>query len=992
MKKKKFTKGMVSFPFLLLLCMVCFTSVKGQTSDYSFNGNVTDTSTNIPIAGASVFIEGTTYGVVSDFDGNYNFNATLSAGSYTLVISYIGYSTKKTSVEVGSSDSITTNAQLTEDLLSLDEVIVTGTNSGVNKRTLGNAISTVKSEDLVNNAATAVDQAISGKVTGALVQQNSGDPAGGISIRLRGPSTVLGNSDPLYIVDGIIISNSSNQLVDLGGSAQNRLADLNPNDVERIEIIKGAAAAAIYGSRASNGVVQIFTKKGKSGDPKFNFSTSIRVNELRKKIDYNTVPLAWENPFDRTDLATVPVTRYDLQDEFFGSGFGVENYLSVTGGNEKTSYFISASQLDNEGIIKNTDYRRIGFKANINQKAFDWLDVNIGLNYVRSSSSDIPNGGINSAYGAITGFLFSENSVNPAPNDSGVYPVTSLLVPRTNPAEAVNRFDFGQKVNRIITSVGLDAKISKNLSANYKLGLDYFNQSATAFIPINNTSPNGAGFARRSDLNNFQYNSDLNLIYKANLSDAIVSTTTVGGSWQYEEFDRIGISADGLPPIVETAESGSILAQGESRSQISYWGAFIQQSFSYKDKIYLNGALRQDGASTFGKDERDQLYAKASLSYVVSQEEFWENTFGDFFSTFKVRGSWGQAGNLTALSAFQRFTNYVPSAINGVPSLNPDTQLGDLNIAPERQEEIEFGFDAGFFNNRLGVEFTYYKQDVSDLLLPRELASSTGFGSRIENVGDLENKGVELLLKGSPVRTEDFSWDITATYSKNENTITKVAGGGQFALAGSFATNYVIEGEPLGVFYRQFYAREADGSISLDENGYPFAGTTDDGASSKVIGDPNPDWFGSLINEFAYKNFTLRVQFDAVQGFDVFNWNRRLLDNVIFGGGSNVGEELAGNRPKGFGGAQAGIFEEFVEDGSFVKLRELSLRYDLKSPFKRIDNIGISLIGRNLISWDDYSGWDPEINTAGQSNAVRGFDFAGVPIPRTYQLGINVSF
>ncbi|PKA97717.1 TonB-linked SusC/RagA family outer membrane protein [Flavobacteriaceae bacterium MAR_2009_75] len=991
MKKTNPFKSKVPFWSFLLVMMVGSSLAFGQT-DYTFTGVVSDGNDNTPIPGVSVFLENTSFGAVTDFDGNYVFKATLEDGEFTLLASYLGYSTKRTKINLGTAQNIVTDIVLTEDLLSLDEVVVTGSTVGVNKRTLGNAISSVKSEDLVNNGATAVDQAISGKITGALVQQNSGDPAGGISIRLRGPSTVLGSSDPLYIVDGIIVSNSSAELIDTGGNTQNRLADLNPNDVERIEIIKGAAAAAIYGSRASNGVVQIFTKKGKSGEPRFSFSTNAKVNELRKTIDYNTAPLAWEDPFDRTNLATVPTTRYDLQDDFFESAFGIENYLSVSGGNDKTSYFLSASHLDNEGIIKNTSFQRVGFKANLTQKAFDWLSVNAGLNYVRSNSKEIPNGGINSAYGAITGFVFSDNSIDPSPNESGVYPITSLLVPRTNPAEAVNRFDFGQKVNRIITSVGLDAQITENFTANYTLGLDFFNQSATAFIPINNTSPNGDGFARRSDLNNFQYNSDLNLTYKADLSEDISSTTTLGGSWQYEEFDRVGINANGLPPIVETATSGSIVEQGESRSQISYWGAFVQQTFSYKDKLYVNGALRSDGASTFGKDERSQLYAKASLSYIISEEDFWQNTFGDTFSTLKLRGSWGQAGNLTALSAFQRFTLLNPISINGSPGLVPSTQQGDLDIAPERQEEYEFGIDAGFFNNRLGLEFTYYKQEVTDLLLPRELSPSTGFSSRIENVGNLENEGLELLLKGSPVKSQDFSWDVTATYSKNNNVVTSVAGGGQFALAGSFSTNYVIEGEPLGVFYRQFYARDADGSISLDADGYPFAGTTEDGSSSKVIGDPNPEWFGSLINEFSYKNLSLRVQFDAVQGFDIFNWNRRLLDNVIFGGGSNVGEELLGNLPKGYGGAQAGIFEEFVEDGSFVKLRELSLSYNLPEPFESVDNIKVSLIGRNLFSWDDYSGYDPEINTAGQSNGVRGFDFAGVPIPRTYQLGLSVNF
>jgi len=289
------------------------------------------------------------------------------------------------------------------------------------------------------------------------------------------------------------------------------------------------------------------------------------------------------------------------------------------------------------------------------------------------------------------------------------------------------------------------------------------------------------------------------------------------------------------------------------------------------------------------------------------------------------------------------------------------------------------------------LEFTYYKQTVEDLLLEREVASSTGFTTRFENVGALENEGIELLLRITPVQSADFNWNLTTTFSANDNTVTDVVGE-RITLPGSFATSFVIPGESLGVFYRQFYARDASGNIIYDDDGYPMRGVTEDGSSSKVLGDPNPDWFGSLINEFTYKNLSLRVQLDAVQGFDVFNWNRRLLDNVIFGGGIGVGEELLGNQPKGLGGAEAGIFEEFVEDGSFVKLRELALSYSTRPKTSASGNIQSSLVGRNLISWDDYQGWDPEINTPGQSNGVRGFDFAGVPIPRTYQLGVNVTF
>lgn len=989
--RKNFLKKNAIVPLLLFLVFFSMqnTRLLAQSSDYVFTGTVTDRNSNIPVPGVSVYLENTNRGASTDFDGNYRFTANLDAGKYTLVVNSVAHKTQKIEVTLGGQTQIQNDFQLVEDLLSLDEVVVTGNVVGINKRALGNNISSVNAENLANTAAVQVDQALQGKITGALVTQNSGDPAGGISVLLRGASS-LGGNQPLYILDGVILNNASNELVDIGGNTQNRLADINPDDIEKIEVIKGAAASAIYGSRANNGVVQIFTKKGKAGPAQFNFTSSVKMSELRKKIDYNTAPLAWVDPFDRTNLETVPAERYDLQEEFFDTGFGIENALSVNGGSEDMRYYVSGAYLNNEGIIKNTDFERINFKTNVVMDAFDWLKVTGDFNYARSVSNDIPNGGINSAYGAITGFLFSENSINPAPNESGVYPVTSLLVPRTNPAEAVERFEFGNKTNRFITSFKLDAEITDNLTASYIFGMDYYNQSATAFIPVGNTSPNADGFARRSDLNNFQYNSDLNLTYQANITDDLSSTTTVGGTYQFQEAERIGIQATGLPPVVETASNGSILEQGETRIPFSLWGGFIQQSFGFKDKLYVNGAIRTDGSSTFGKDERDQIYGKAGISYIISEEDFWEQGIGDIFNTLKLRAAWGQSGGLNALPAFSRFTNFAPSSINGQSSLLLGTQLGNIDAAPERQTETEFGFDAGLFEGRLGLEFTYYMQDVTDLLLNRELAPSSGFGSRFESVGKLENRGVEILLRAIPVRTDDFTWNLTATYTSNENKVTNVAGQ-QFALAGSFATNYVIEGESLGVFYRQFYARDENGNILLDANGYPSTGRTEDGSSSKVIGDPNPDWYGSLINELSYKNFDFRIQFDAVQGFDVFNWNRRLLDNVIFGGGSNVGEELLGNRPKGYGGAQAGIFEEFVEDGSFVKLRELSLSYSINEPWEHIDRIKLSLVGRNLISWDDYTGWDPEINTGGQSN-VRGFDFAAVPIPRTYQFGVNVSF
>ncbi|MEM6878028.1 MAG: SusC/RagA family TonB-linked outer membrane protein [Bacteroidota bacterium] len=975
-----------------LLPLLVATGLNAQNT-YQISGRILDADTQEPLVGATVLLSPGGYGSISDLEGNYTFSARVEPGDYQVVASYTGFSPIEQTVSLNDNREVILEFILSTDALNLNEVVVTGASVATSRRQLGNAIATLDASAFEQTGAIAADQALSGKIAGALVQQNSGDPAGGISVRLRGASTLLGNSDPLYIIDGVLVNNNSPSLVDLGGTSQNRLVDINPADIERIEVIKGAAAAAIYGSRASNGVVQIFTKRGRQGEARVNFSTSARINSLRKEIDYNTAPLAWEAPLDNDNLNTVPAERFNFQDEFFETGFGTDNNISFAGGTDRTRYFISASYLNNDGIIKNTNFERFGGRLNLDQQLTNWLNLGFGLNYTRSSSQDIPNGGINAAYGAITGFVFSDNQVNPQPSADGIYPVTSLLVPRSNPLEAVDRFDFGQRTNRTITNVSLTAVPDDHWTIRYVLGLDYSNQSATGFIPIGNTSPEPDGFARRSDLNTVQYNSDLTISYATDLSSSITSTTVLGGTWQYEGFDRSAIQTSRLAPFVSISGLGELVEPGESRSEAAYWGAFVQQTFGISNKLFVTGAVRLDGASVFGEDERDQIYGKASASYLLSEEDFWKNgSLSNVIDVFKLRASWGQAGNLTALGPFDRLNNYGIFNYLGGAAAFPSATQGNPNLAPERQEEIELGLDLALFKNRIGIEVTYYEQEVTDLLINREVAASTGFTNRFENVGTLENSGIELLLRATPIRNNQLQWNITATYASNENMVTSVAGGGQLALAGSFATNYVIEGQPLGVFFRQFYARDGQGNILLDDNGFPMGGTNEDGTNAKVIGDPNPDWFGSLINEFNYKNFTLRVQFDAVQGFDVFNWNRRLLDNVIFGGGPNVGEELLGNQVKGFGRAQANIFEEFVEDGSFVKLRELSLSYDWRPNINFIEQARISVVGRNLISWDNYSGWDPEINTAGQSNGVRGFDFAGVPIPRTYEIGLNLTF
>ncbi|MEM8908760.1 MAG: carboxypeptidase-like regulatory domain-containing protein, partial [Bacteroidota bacterium] len=307
---------------LLSLLMVGLFVLIGQAQDqrtYTISGTITDAQTGDPLIGATIQLAGTNAAAITDTEGQYQFAAAVAAGSYTLKSNYVGYRTYTQTLDLANNTNVNITFTMSVDQLNLDEVIVTGSATAVSKRELGNAVTTLGSEDIDRSASVAVDQALSGKISGALVMQNSGDPAGGISIRLRGPSTISGSSDPLYIVDGVIVNNSSNELVDVGGTTQNRLVDINPADIDRIEVIKGAAAAAIYGARASNGVVQIFTKRGAEGKAKITFSTGLKINTLRKQIDYNDAPLAWEDPFDNDNLNTVPATRFNYQDEFFES-------------------------------------------------------------------------------------------------------------------------------------------------------------------------------------------------------------------------------------------------------------------------------------------------------------------------------------------------------------------------------------------------------------------------------------------------------------------------------------------------------------------------------------------------------------------------------------------------------------------------------------------------------------------------------------------------
>jgi len=1026
-----------AFSFLLFLQLAALL----VTAQVRVSGKVTDAAGK-GIPSISVIVRNTTIGTVTDAAGNYDLSATLKPGTYVLDFSGVGFKSAEQPLEIGNAASYTIDAKLSEDALNLDEVVVTGTSAGTTKRQLGSYVSTVKADQLTKGATGNVLAALQGKTAGAQIIQNSGDPGGGISVRLRGISSINSSSEPLYIVDGIIVNNSTTRVTNTSGNydgqsfvgqiGQNRLADINPADIERIEVLNGAAAAAIYGSRANAGVVQIFTKRGSSGAPVITFSTNVMVSKLRKSVEVNQAPTKFGGPADGPGAVTqdilltaltttTPVSRYDYNDYIFTTGIGTDNNISVSGGKDKTKYYVSGSYFFNEGIIKNTDFRRFSFRSNIDQAITDKLSFSMGLNYVNSNSNEKPDG--NSFFSPINAINIIGNFHNIQERDAAGNIKAIGERQRVNPVSVIEDIKQKQETNRILANTSLKWKPLKNFTLDYTMGIDNYSQRGETFIPpfayaVNTAFYGGGlsldpaqnGYASAATSNYFQINNEINGTYNAKINDNLNSTTQVGYSLQYEKSTYSLLQGRGLAPFVETAAGASTILPGsDSRGELSVSGAYLQQNFKFKNHLFVTGAVRIDGSSVFGEEERSQVYIKASGSYVLSGTKYWEKlNVSKWWNQFKLRMAYGESGNLTGIGPYDRFNSYSSIGFLGRTSFFSSSTLANTKVKPERQTELEVGTDLGFLDNRIGIQFNYYIKKVNDLLINRVIAPTTGFSSLLDNFGSLENKGFEVVLNLGAVRKKDFRWDITAIYNQNRNKATKIGQALTLLSTNGGAPVAILEGQPIGVFYGTFFAVDANGNqiknatdIPLTERGTQNSAlvyTTQRDAGGlpsgtvlrKVIGDPNPDFTASLVNELSYKKLSLRLQFDAVQGVDVFNADWRTRQGV--GNGKVAEQEHRGLLPRGYISGVYGIEEWRIDDGSFVKLRELSFSYRLGKLKNIFNDLTISFSGRNLVSFDNYKGYDPEVNAGGQSTILRGIDFGAVPIPRTFSFGVQAKF
>ena len=958
----------------------------------TITGRVTDEGGR-PIAGAQVGVPGTALGALADENGRYRLVVRDAAAPTPLLVRFVGFRPARATV-AQTSGTATQDFRLARDVLQLSQIVTTGTRTETERAQLGATLATVQGEQLANAATPQIDVALSGKVAGALIQQNSGTPGGGTSVRIRGLSTISRSAEPLYIVDGVIVDNSSRQLVDLGGYTTNRLADLDPNDIARIEIVKGAAAAALYGSRANDGVVQIFTKRGQAGALRATLRQSVGTDAVERRVAVNRAPV---------NLAGQQVTRYDYQDDIFRDARSLATNLSFAGGDERTQFFLAGARQDQEGVVRANDYRRHNVRLNLDRQLTGWLKLATSTNYVTSRADLTPNGGIVAQYGVLTNFLFMGN-------DRNLYrdPVTGQFPPgqsAANPLDVIANWKAPQTVDRYVGGAQLVATPLANVSVDYRFGYDAYTEAASLFIPRGATAVSfPTGLASTASNRARLMNSDLDVSWKASPTRWLQVTPSVGMNWQQQRFDVVTSRAEDLALFVQTAQ-GSRQFVTEGRDDRRTLGFYGQTQLGVADLLFVTAAVRSDASSAFGREERTQFFPKLGATFDVSGLDGWAATMGRAVSRLRVRSAFGYSGGQPAES-FARFSNYVFEPTGSLAGIANSTTRGNERLKPERQRELELGADVEFLGGRVGVEATYYDKRVADLILPRAVRPSTGFLEQLDNVGVLENRGLELLVRSVNVEGTRFGWTTSATLTTSDPRVTRLSTGGAFFIPGSFGivrvdTTSADGGSAPGHFFGTTYVRDAQGRI-LDGRGQPIA----DGSGRivgipaigprRVIGNPNPRAFFSVVNDVSVgRRLSLRAQFDGVRGNDVFNFDRRLLETPAFGSGAEYARELTGEVPRGYFAARRGVFEEYVEDGSFVKLRELSVSYTLGAGVLRragARGATLTLAGRNLVTWTDYTGWDPETNAGAQSTLVRGFAFATTPIPRNVTASVALTF
>jgi TonB-linked SusC/RagA family outer membrane protein len=989
---------------------------------YTLRGRVVEAPSQRPLAGVTITIGGTRLGTMTGSDGAFTLLADVQPGVHTLEFTHIGHGKMVRELQFGADRNIDLGViEMRAAAIQLSEVVVTGTGAPAERREVPNTITSVAGSE-VNEApaAQSVDKALQGRVIGAVISQNNGQPGGGVSIRLRGTGSILGGAEPLIVIDGVLVENNSEALVSLGANSNrggaalsNSLADIAPGDIDHIEVVKGAAAAALYGSRANNGVIQIFTKRGKQGGSHVTYRVEGATGYAPERYKLNASPTAGRGDvlYGGASALGVPVTRYDYQNQIFQHSNSLTNQLSVSGGSGATTYYVSGLWQNESGIMRSTGLNNVNARASLTQQLSPKLLFSVNGTYIQRTTDFVPEG--EQTQGVITTLIFTPTTFNPAYNPTlGRYPYSPIL--GTNPLDVIANWKAQDNTNRFIGSFNTTWTPLSSVTVNYLFGFDRDNEAFTYYQPARSTGASFTGLVQNPTRAVQRFNNDLTATHEAQPLDFLHTTTTLGFRQTADHTDEVRAAAGGLSPGQTTVGGGGATpGASEGISDLHTIGGFAQERLGFNDRLFVTGGLNYEASSAFGRDQRWQLFPRLGATWSLDKEPMWEGTFlNRALSTFRLRAAYGETGGQPP-SAYSVFDNYVVGARAGLPALIPSSVSGNPELKPERQREIEGGFDAAFLDNRASVEFTVYDKQSKDLVLSVPLPLSSGFSSQLQNVGALSNKGIELGLNAQVLDEGFFRWNSRVSYAANRSRIEKLVTPNDTLIYGYF--NAVAVGQPVGEFYGAYYPRDAQGHViltgRLDAACNPIGGTVGIIASrarganctvlKKFLGSPEPKFTLSWNNDFnvgphAQVSFLLDGRF----GNKVANFSRRISE--YFGAGASNANERCVVAVNGATYCQETLnternllYEEFVENGSFVKLREAAVRYTLDQPWVRRagpQSVTLSLAARNLYTWTRYTGIDPEVNLFSANTVARGVEFGTSPIPRMFTLGATLNF
>lgn len=1032
---------------LILLLLGIGFSLNAQ----KITGKVTAAEDNLPLPGVNIIIKNTADGTITDVDGNYEILAGRGA---TLVFSYIGYEPKE--IVVGEETVINVVLSATSAILKDIVVVAYGT---VKKSDLTGSVSSVSGEDLNRIAPVSLDQALQGRAAGVQVTQVSGRPGGETSIRIRGSSSINAGNEPLYVVDGMLITSDNDQTNagGISGSSLNGLSSISPGDIERIEILKDASATAMYGSRGANGVVLITTKRGKAGKPSLNFDTYFGMQEVTRTLSMlngvefanymNEYSLESGLPLDARYLIPEKYQKYtDWQKAIFRRAPMQSYQLSTLGGSENSQYAISAGYYKQEGIILNSDFERFNLRTNLDQKISNRLKTgaSIGVSYITSqgvlTGAQSPGTGVLLPGATISALLFPPTLPVLDPSRPGGYTFEDDRGRNIgNPVADARETDNISNNFRIIASTYGELKLAQGLQLKASLGIDGYSVKENRFVPnfLKRTEPNH-GDAVVATVSGYTWLNEYTLNYDHLFGTRHALNALVGTTYQGFRSERLFAFSLDFPDNRTGWHnlSSALNPQPASTSELE-WGIISylgRLNYTFDNKLLLTLTGRVDGSSKFGVNSKYGFFPSGSIAWKMHEEDFIKN-LGLFYS-LKTRLSYGVIGN-------QEIPPYASLATVGPVGQgvfnNTEPYIGQEplrypypDLRWERTRQLDFGIDAEFLNGRIGATFDLYQKNTTDLLLFTPIPTTTGFSGYLSNIGGLRNQGLEAALISHNF-TGDFSWQTDLNFSANRNEITALTGNTDIFVGGVLQVpsgwSILRVGQPIGTFfgyisdgifqtddeaassphlkaqtpkagdrkYKDINGRDAQGHLTGAPDGVI------DEADRSIIGHANPDFTWGLTNTFSWKNFDLSIFVQGVQGNDIVN--AYLFEIGSLNAETNVLREFYENRwtaqnpnneyPK-INPAERNIFSDAqVEDGSFIRIKNITFGYALPAPLlqrAKMSKARIYISGNNLFTFTKYRGYDPEVNAFGQNNLLQGIDYGGYPLARTLLAGIQIGF